>query len=125
MTALRMQSQGGSSDTSQYGRSVSSTYDTATPQQLAAAGIQPVVINDRRNQTYKSHDVHYQQRQVPSNSYQIPQQQRQYGNNQYNNNYHPSGGKFIQANSPYMSEASNSYNLNVKFYFNFIVIQFF
>ena len=112
-----MQSQGPLVET-QVNRNVSSTYETATPQQLADAGIQPIVLNDRRNQLQKPSDVYYQQKLQPTgqnffqNSQNRPlvdnQFHEQYRNSANNSTYH-------QNNVPYYaSEEYNVYHANVR-----------
>lgn len=49
MTAMRMAQTGGDAPVQGNNHNISSSYQTATPQQLQAAGIQPIVINDRQN----------------------------------------------------------------------------
>jgi hypothetical protein len=65
MTAMRM-AQSNDVDHPLPSKSYQNSYQTATPQQLQAAGIAPVVLNNRANPTSRYPVAHHQQQQQSS-----------------------------------------------------------
>lgn len=103
MTAMRVAQNGPDQVVAGNNQNIASSYQTATPQQLQAAGIQPVVINDRPNAvTPRMRTARPGPANLPTNP-----PYNNFPNNGMNNTMNPEYGSFNNRSIPSNSSVNN------------------